>query len=79
MFQLKFSLKIWSNILIGGRTGPLGPSPSYALAQDLKKRSLTEKISKIMPILPSHAGIMPIIEKTLNITGFLVKFCFIQN
>jgi len=24
-------------------TGPLGPSPGYALAQDLKERSLTEK------------------------------------
>jgi len=38
MSQLKFSLKIWNNILIGGRTqGPMGPSPGYALAQDLKK------------------------------------------
>jgi len=32
-----------------------------------------------MPILPSHIGIMPVTEKTLIITGFLVKFCFIQN
>jgi len=36
----------------GGEDGPLGPSPGYALAQDLKKRSLTEKISPVMPILP---------------------------
>jgi len=34
-----------------------------------------------MPVLPSHAGIMPVTEKkpACFITGFLVKFCFIQN
>jgi len=39
--------------LIGGGGG--GP-PGYALVQDLKKRSLTEKIRPVMPVLPSHAG-----------------------
>jgi len=35
-----------------------GPEPpGYALAQDLKKLSLTEKIRPVMPVLPSHAGI----------------------
>jgi len=61
------------------RTGPLCPPPGYALAQDLKRRSLTEKIKPVMSILPSYAGIMPVTEKTLIITSFLVKFCFIQN
>jgi len=42
MFQLKLSQKIRINILIGV-VGLLGSSPSYALAQDVKKRSLTEK------------------------------------
>jgi len=60
-------------------TPPLGPYPGYALAQDIKKRSLTEKIRPVMPLLPTYAGIMPVTEKTLNITGFLVKFCVIQN
>jgi len=32
-----------------------------------------------MPVLPIYAGIMPVTEKNLLITGFLVKFCFIQN
>jgi len=54
---------------------PLG----YDLAQDLKKRFLTEKIRPAMPVLPSHAGIMPVTEKNLIITDFLVRFCFIQN
>jgi len=36
MYQLKFSLKSEINILIG-EPGPLGPTPGYALAQDLKK------------------------------------------
>jgi len=76
MSQLKFSLKIWNNILIGGGTGSLGPSLGYALAQDLKKRSRAEKIRPVMPILPSHAEIMPVTEKNLIITDFLVKFCF---
>jgi len=31
MSQLKFSLKIWKNIMFGGRTCPLGPPPDYAL------------------------------------------------
>jgi len=48
--------------LIGGGTRPLGPSPGYALAQDLKKRSLTEKIRPVMPILAIHTGIMPVTE-----------------
>jgi len=38
--------------LIEGETGLLGPCPGYALAQDLKKRSLTETIRPVMPILP---------------------------
>jgi len=37
--------------LIGGGTGPMVPPPGYALAQDLKKRSLTEKIWSVMPEL----------------------------
>jgi len=28
----------------------------FALAQDLKKRSLTEKNRPVMPVLPSHVG-----------------------
>jgi len=63
MSQLKFILKIRYNIWIGEGTGSLGPSPGYALAQDLKKLSLTEKIRPVMPILPSHAGVMPVTEK----------------
>jgi len=31
-------------------------APGYALAQDLKKLSLAEKIRPVMPVLPSHAG-----------------------
>jgi len=57
--------------LLGWEPGP----PGYALAQDLKKRSLTEKIRPVMPVFP----VMPITEKNLIITCFLVKFCFIQN
>jgi len=49
----------------------------YALAQDHKKRSLTEKIRPVMPVLPSHAGNRK--KKKLIITCFLVKFCFTQN
>jgi len=49
------------------------------LTQHLKKRSLTEKIRPVMSVLPSHVGIMPVTEKKLLITGFLVTFCFIQN
>jgi len=50
------------------------------LTQDLKK---TFPFRKIRPV-PSHATIMPshasiAQKKTLHITGFLVKFCFIQN
>jgi len=41
-----------NNILIGWGPGP----PGYALAQDLKKRYLTEKIRPVMPVLPSHVG-----------------------
>jgi len=33
----------------------------------------------VMPVLPSLAGIMPLTEKNLLVTNFLVKFCFIQN
>jgi len=33
------------------------------LTQNLKKRSLTEKIRPVMSVLPSHAGIMPVTEK----------------
>jgi len=59
-----------------GGPGSLGPPPGYALAQDLKKRFLTEKIRPDMPVLLSHAGIMPVTEKKKKniITGFLVKF-----
>jgi len=40
------------------------------LTQDLKKRSLTEKIRPVMPVLPSHAGIMPVTEKTCLLPAF---------
>jgi len=70
--QLKFSLKIWNNILIEWGPGP----PGYALAQDLKKLALTEKIGPAMPVLPSQPKNR---KKNLIITCFLVKFCFIQN
>jgi len=54
---------------MGGGSEPPRPTPGYALAQDLKKRSLA-----------SYAGgIMLVTEKNLINTGFLVKFCFIQN
>jgi len=43
MSQLKFSLKSWKNILIEGRRAPWAHSLAYTLAQDLKKRYLTEK------------------------------------
>jgi len=43
MSQLKFSLKIWNNILNGVGPRPLDSPPGYALAQDLKKRFLKEK------------------------------------
>jgi len=33
------------------------------LTQDLKKRSLIEKIKLVMPVLPSHAGIVQVTEK----------------
>jgi len=46
-----------------GGARPLGSPSGYALAQDMKKHSLTEKIRPVMPILPNHAGIMPITEK----------------
>jgi len=48
--------------LIGG-AGPSGLLLGYALAQDLKKCSLTEKTGPVMPVLPSHAEIMPVSEK----------------
>jgi len=53
--------------------GGKGEPPGYALAQDLKKRSVTEMIRPVIPtemirpvipILPSHAGIMPVNEKS---------------
>jgi len=44
-----------------------------------KKRFLTQKIRPVLPVLSSHAGIMPVTEKSLLITCFAVKFCFIQN
>jgi len=49
------------------------------LTHDVKKRFLTEKIRPVIPVLLSRAGIMPVAEINLLITGFLVKFCFIQN
>jgi len=39
-----------------------------------QKRFLTEKIGPVMPILPSHAGIMTATEKTLIITSFIESF-----
>jgi len=36
-----------------------------------------KKISPVILVLPSHAGIMPVTEKTLLITCFLVRFCII--
>jgi len=45
------------------------------ITQDLKKRFLTEKIKPVSRFCP----IMPVTEKNLFITDFLVKFCFIQN
>jgi len=38
--------------LIGGEMDPMVPPPGYALAQDLKKRSLTEKISQLCWFCP---------------------------
>jgi len=58
MSQLKFSLKIWNIILIGG-----SEPPGYALAQDLKNVPWQKKIRPVTPVLPSHAGIMPVTEK----------------
>jgi len=52
--------------LIGGETGPLSPPPGYALAQDLKRRSLTEKIRPVMTILP----VMPVTEKPCLLPAF---------
>jgi len=50
-----------------------GPDPlATPLPKTSKKRSLTEKIRPVMPVLPSYAGT----EKNLIITSFLVKFCF---
>jgi len=50
------------------------------LTQDLKKCSLNRKKTRlVIPVLTSHARIMPVTEKKkkMLITGFLVKFCFI--
>jgi len=41
------------------------------LTQDLKNVSLQKKIRPVMPALSSHAGIMPVTEKNLLITGFI--------
>jgi len=64
MFQLKFSLKICNNILIGG-----GPS---------KKRSLTEKnqssYADFARSCRNYAG-----NRKIRITSILVLLCFIQN
>jgi len=60
-------------------TKPLFLKTIKLLTQILKKHFFTEKIRSVMPVLPSRAGIMPVTEKDLLITGFLVKFCFIQN
>jgi len=56
--------------LIERGTGSLGPFPGYAHAQDIKKRSLTEKIRPVVPILPSRAGIMPVTKKTWLLPAF---------
>jgi len=62
------------------RLRPLFLKTIKLLTQDLKQRSLTEKIRPVMLVLPSHAGIMPVTEKKfLLITGFPGKFYFIQN
>jgi len=41
----------------------MGPSPGSTLAQDLKKLP-DRKNQASLPILPSHAGIMPVTKKT---------------
>jgi len=51
----------------------------HILNQDLKNVSLQKKIRPVKPVLPIYADIMPVTEKNLLITGFLFKFCFIQN
>jgi len=50
------------------------------LAQDFKKkRSLTEKIRQLCQLCPVMPELLLVTEKNLLITGFLVKFCFMQN
>jgi len=70
MSQLKFSLKISNNILIGG-SGPPGPTPW--LRSCLRPQKMfpdRKKIRQVMPVLPSHAGIMPLTEKNLLSPAF---------
>jgi len=51
----------------------------YCLKEKMsQKRFLTEKIRPVMPVLPIHAGNRKKTNKMI-ITGFLVKFYFIQN
>jgi len=61
------------------RPKPLFLKTIKLLTQDLKKRFLRKKIRPVTPVLPIHADIMPVTEKKLLITGFLVTLCFIKH
>jgi len=55
------------------RPRPLFLKTIKLLTQDHKKRFLIEKIRPMMPVmsvLPSHAGIMPVTEKTCLLPTF---------
>jgi len=56
--------------LIEGETGLLDPCPGYALAKDLKKRSLTEKIRLVMPICPVMPELCPKPKKPWLLRAF---------
>jgi len=49
------------------------------LTQDLKKCSLTKKAGQLCRFCPVMPELCRYLKKKLLITGFLVKFCFIQN
>jgi len=68
MSQLKFSLKIW----IGGRT------PGYTLAHDLKNVPCQKNQASYACSAQSCPATENKNKKKLIITGFLVKFYFIQ-
>jgi len=59
------------------RTRPLFEDHQI-IAQDLKIYSPTEKIRPVMPVLPSHAGII-LEPKNMLFTSILLKFCFIPK